>query len=147
MEKMLLDYCGLNYVVMLEAGVVRRVEPAVGSTTGMSKCEAADLMPDLASFTEFERCVLERAMQIPRGKVATYGELARAVEKSNASRAVGNVMAKNPIPIIVPCHRVLKSDLTIGEYAHGSEVKKALLIAEGVFFDGDRVRRECLHRF
>ncbi len=67
---------------------------------------------------------------IPRGKVTTYGELARALGTS--PRAAGNYASKNPFPLIIPCHRVVRSDMRIGGYSYGSIIKASLLIAEGV---------------
>ena len=69
--------------------------------------------------TEFEKQVLETVKKIPRGKVATYKEVAKAIGKPFAYRAVGNALAKNPYPIKIPCHRVIKSDLSLGGYSQG----------------------------
>ena len=77
--------------------------------------------------TEFEKQVLEVVKKIPRGKVATYKEVAKAIGKPLAYRAVGNALAKNPYPIKIPCHRVIKSDLSLGGYSQGKEKKKKLL--------------------
>lgn len=66
------------------------------------------------------------------GQVTTYGELAAAVGAPDAARAVGEVMASNPIPLVVPCHRVLASRGAIGGYGGGVEMKRALLALEGV---------------
>ena len=85
-------------------------------------------MKDKISFRE--RCY-EALKKIPEGKVTTYKELARAVG-TNAVRAVGTAMAKNPDLIIVPCHRVVRSDGTVGEYALGTAKKVELLDSEGV---------------
>lgn len=97
--------------------------------------------------TEFEKKVLRKVAEIPRGKVATYGEVARAIGKPRASRAVGNALAKNPYPITIPCHRVVKGDLSLGGYTPGVEKKRALLEEEGVEIVDGRVKKECLHRF
>ncbi len=70
---------------------------------------------------------------IPRGKVTTYGELARALGTS--PRAAGTYASKNPFPLIIPCHRVIRSDMKIGGYSYGSIIKASLLIAEGVKVD------------
>lgn len=79
--------------------------------------------------------------QIPKGKVATYGQVARLVGHKNASRAVGMCMKLNPHAPETPCHRVVASDGRLAGYsAEGGVVKKkSLLIHEGVFFSGDRV--------
>jgi methylated-DNA-[protein]-cysteine S-methyltransferase len=75
--------------------------------------------------------------QIPEGKVTTYGDIARALGHPHASRTVGRILNKNPNPIVIPCHRVIKSDGNIGGYAFGKVIKKELLKKEGVYFIGD----------
>ena len=88
---------------------------------------------DLRSRTAFENRVLLIAATIPRGEVRPYGWLAREAEKPGASRAVGSTMARNPIPLIIPCHRVVRSDGHLGEYSlGGSHNKWELLTHEGV---------------
>ncbi len=100
---------------------------------------------DLASCAPFARRVLERTFAIPRGAAATYGGLARACGHPGAARAVGAVMAGNPFPLCVPCHRVVRSDGSLGGFGGGLAMKRALLESEGVLFDGrGRVRQECL---
>ena len=84
-----------------------------------------------------ERCYALLA-QIPTGKVTTYKEMARALG-SNAWRAVGSAMAKNPNLITTPCHRVIRSDGGIGDYALGSEKKAELLRSEGIKIKNDKV--------
>ncbi len=142
------EYCGYVYSIEIEDGKVKRIDPAGGVVQAtLDQGEIEGLEPNLSSMTKFEKQVLKKAMEIPCGRVVTYGELARAVGNPKAVRAVGNVMAQNPIPIIVPCHRVVKSDRTIGGYAHGSETKESILKSEGITFEGKRISRECLHRF
>jgi len=87
---------------------------------------------DLRSLTEFERAVLGKALEIPRGEVRPYGWIAREVGKPNAWRATGSALARNPVPLLIPCHRVVRSDGRIGEYALGSRTKHTLLDREGV---------------
>jgi len=72
--------------------------------------------------------------EIPFGASTTYGEIAEAIENPNSSRAIGQVLRRNPIPIIIPCHRVLSADGTLGGYGGvmGSKRKIALLKHEGV---------------
>ena len=79
----------------------------------------------------FEEKCYELLMQIPKGKVTTYKEIAKAL-KTKAYRAVGNAMRKNPNPVHVPCHRVVKANGSVGGYVEGTEKKIALLLAEGV---------------
>lgn len=97
--------------------------------------------------TEFEKQVLEVVKKIPRGKVATYKEVAKAIGKPLAYRAVGNALAKNPYPIKIPCHRVIKSDLSLEGYSQGKEKKKKLLEEEGIEFEGEKVKKEFLFKF
>lgn len=87
---------------------------------------------------DFREKVLERVSEIPEGKVATYGQIARAIGKPDASRAVGNVLANNPDPVNIPCHRVIRSDGRLGGYS-GSRDKEKLLEKEGVQVDNGRV--------
>jgi methylated-DNA-[protein]-cysteine S-methyltransferase len=79
----------------------------------------------------FTRMVLDRTARIPYGKVATYGEVARDIGKPRASRAAGNALGANPIPIVVPCHRVIRSGGVLGNYGGGPERKVQLLELEG----------------
>ncbi|MBV9170116.1 MAG: MGMT family protein [Chloroflexi bacterium] len=91
---------------------------------------------DLRGLTEFERAVLLKALEIPRGQVRTYGWIAAQIGRPAAVRAVGTVLRKNPIPVLIPCHRVVRSDGHIGQYAlGGSEAKRHILAAEGVRVD------------
>jgi methylated-DNA-[protein]-cysteine S-methyltransferase len=85
---------------------------------------------DLRDSTGFQRKVLEAAVAVPPGYVATYGEIATRIGKPQSSRAVGQALARNPIPIIVPCHRVLASDGTLCGYGGGLERKRLLLELE-----------------
>jgi methylated-DNA-[protein]-cysteine S-methyltransferase len=87
---------------------------------------------DLSSVTPFQTRILRIAATIPRGEVRPYGWLAREAESPGAARAVGSTMARNPIPLIIPCHRVVRSDGTIGAYSLGGpHVKWELLTYEG----------------
>lgn len=84
---------------------------------------------DLTQLSPFQRVVLERLYQVPYGTVVSYKELA-ALAGSQAVRAVGSVMRKNPFPLVFPCHRVIKSDGTSGRYQPGTDVKIKLLALE-----------------
>ncbi len=100
--------------------------------------------------TKFEKQVLDRLKKIPRGKVTTYGELARAVKKPRAARAVGNALHKNPWAPRVPCHRVVKSDGLLGGYGDGIRKKIKLLKKEGIKITARRkIRnfRKIVYRF
>jgi O-6-methylguanine DNA methyltransferase len=87
----------------------------------------------------FERAVWSKALEIPRGEVRPYGWVAAEIGSPRAVRAVGTALGHNPIPLIVPCHRVVRSDGTIGRYSLGGDPnKRAVLEAEGV--DVERLR-------
>jgi methylated-DNA-[protein]-cysteine S-methyltransferase len=88
---------------------------------------------DLCS--EFQQEVLRAEHRIPRGAVSTYQRIARHLGKLNGARIVGNALANNPFPIIVPCHRVIRTDLTIGGYQGGIRMKQTLLEMEGIDFN------------
>jgi O-6-methylguanine DNA methyltransferase len=88
---------------------------------------------DLSHLTEFERSVLRKTMEIPRGEVRPYAWVAREIGRPRAVRAVGSALANNPIPFVIPCHRVVRTDGHIGEYgAGGPEAKREVLAVEGV---------------
>ena len=88
----------------------------------------------------FQQSVLRAEHQVPHGSVATYRSVAEYLLRPKAARAVGNALAKNPFPIIVPCHRAIRSDGSLGGYQGGAPMKRALLEAEGVQLDDrDRV--------
>ncbi len=101
--------------------------------TAMEAGTPGQLPVDLRSRTPFETRVLHVAASIPKGEVRPYGWLAREAGKPGAARAVGSTMARNPIPLIIPCHRVVRSDGHLGEYSlGGSHNKWELLTNEGV---------------
>ncbi len=87
------------------------------------KRAAFDLPLDLGLLTEFRRRVLLAALKIPRGQIVTYAEIARRIGQPKAARAVGQALGSNPIPIVIPCHRVLASDGSLGGYSGGKGVK------------------------
>lgn len=85
---------------------------------------------DLSEGTPFQKSVWKKLLDIPYGGTATYGEVAENVGRPGAARAVGNAVGANPIPIVIPCHRVLASN-GLGGYSCGIEIKKDLLRVEG----------------
>lgn len=96
-----------------------------------------DLPVDLRGVSTFQRSVLEVTAGIPRGEVRPYGWLAKEVGNAGAVRVVGSAMARNPIPLIIPCHRVVRTDGMIGEYSLGGPSnKRSLLRLEGADPDG-----------
>ena len=97
----------------------------------------APLTFDLLRLTPFERAALMKAREIPHGEVRPYGWIAREIGHPGATRAVGTAMAHNPIPLFIPCHRVVRTDGHIGNYSMGGpEAKRTLLTYEGVDVDG-----------
>jgi methylated-DNA-[protein]-cysteine S-methyltransferase len=84
--------------------------------------------------TPFRSRVLRAVFSIPRGRVSSYGRIASVVKSPGAARAVGTAMATNPFPVVIPCHRVIRSDGDIGEFGSGRVMKKMLLRIEGVPF-------------
>ena len=90
-----------------------------------------DLHVDVASLPPFQRLVLTELARVPYGDVATYGGLAAKIGKPRAARAVGGALNRNPIPIVLPCHRVVGASGRLVGYAGGLERKRALLALEG----------------
>lgn len=97
-----------------------------------------DCVLDLSSCTPFHRRVYEMVRTVDWGQVVSYGDVARAVDKPLAARAVGQAMARNPVPLIIPCHRVIASDGSIGGFGGGDSVslKRRMLGLEGRAFGG-----------
>jgi O-6-methylguanine DNA methyltransferase len=91
---------------------------------------------DLRRLSEFERAVLRKVLQIPRGEVRPYAWVAQEIGSPKAIRAVGSALRRNPIPLLIPCHRVVRSDGSPGEYVFGRDAKRAVLAAEGVDVEG-----------
>ena len=89
---------------------------------------------EAAGLSPFARAVLEQVSRIPRGQVRSYADIARALGRPRAARAVGNAVAANPIALLIPCHRVVRADGRLGEYsAGGPAVKERLLRLEGAW--------------
>jgi methylated-DNA-[protein]-cysteine S-methyltransferase len=91
--------------------------------------KAFDLPLDLHG-TPFQRAVWERLLEIPYGSTTTYGELARELGRPDRARAVGAAVGRTPVPIVVPCHRVVGADGSLTGYGGGLERKSALLALE-----------------
>ncbi len=88
---------------------------------------------DLSTGTRFQRKVWQNVKEIPYGELRTYKWIADAIGSTHASRAVGNAVGKNPVAPIIPCHRVICSDGTLGGYSSGITTKKRLLKLEGIY--------------
>jgi O-6-methylguanine DNA methyltransferase len=88
---------------------------------------------DLRGHTPFEVAVWMKALEIPRGEVRPYGWVAAEIGRPKAVRAVGTALAHNPVPLVVPCHRVVRSDGMIGQYSMGGpDAKRRVLSSEGL---------------
>ena len=93
----------------------------------------APIRLDLRGHTGFEQDVWRKALEIPRGEVRPYGWIAAEIGRPKAVRAVGTALGHNPVPLIVPCHRVVRSDGSIGQYSlGGAHNKRAVLASEGL---------------
>ncbi len=93
--------------------------------------------------------IFKKLLEVPKGKITTYGELAKAVGLKNGQRAVGKILNKNPYPVIIPCHRVVMSTGKIGGYAYGEHVKIKMLNDEGIKIENDKIvdLKNTLYRF
>jgi O-6-methylguanine DNA methyltransferase len=109
-----------------------RVEALAEKVAAVLAGGRAEVPLDLSGTTSFRRRVLEVVKDIPRGEVRPYVWVAHEAGSPGASRAVGNVMATNPVPLLVPCHRVVRNDGRTGSYAFGADEKVRLLRLEGV---------------
>ncbi len=94
---------------------------------------------DLDGVTPFRRRVLDVLRGVGRGETVSYGELAALLGKPGAARAVGSACANNPVPLWIPCHRVLAGGGRLGGFSGGLEVKRALLKIEGVSYQAGRI--------
>jgi O-6-methylguanine DNA methyltransferase len=111
----------------LPAGLARAIERRLGGD------RRAKIELDLRGGSEFERAVWLKALEIPRGEVRPYGWIAAEIGRPKAVRAVGTALGHNPVPLIVPCHRVVRSDGTIGQYSLGGPAnKRTILATEGL---------------
>ena len=79
-----------------------------------------------------EQKIYKKLLEVPKGQITTYGDLAKAVGLKNGQRLIGKIMNKNPYPVLVPCHRVVMSTGKLGGYAYGKHVKIKILSDERV---------------
>jgi O-6-methylguanine DNA methyltransferase len=111
----------------LPAGLARAIERRLAGD------RRARIQLDLRGSSAFEQAVWLKALEIPRGEVRPYGWIAAEIGRPKAVRAVGTALGHNPVPLIVPCHRVVRSDGTIGQYSLGGPAnKRTILAAEGL---------------
>jgi methylated-DNA-[protein]-cysteine S-methyltransferase len=107
--------------------------PAQSETVAAAlRGEPVEVVVDLAGLTPFQRRILEVTAGVPRGQVRSYAWVAREAGVPGAARAAGSALASNPVPLLVPCHRVVNSDGRTGRYAFGAHAKRRLLELEGV---------------
>ncbi|HTD36042.1 MAG TPA: methylated-DNA--[protein]-cysteine S-methyltransferase [Candidatus Limnocylindrales bacterium] len=133
------------YAERFERRCVPAIEDDSIATAARAKLrgEDADVPIDLHECSEFEQRVLRKAAEIKGGGARPYSWVAREIGSPGATRAVGNALGRNPVPLLIPCHRVVRSDYSAGGYVFGGEAKRALLEREGVNFGaiGEVVRR------
>lgn len=128
------------YLAKLTGGQPRRAAEKVSGAKAQllayisGRSDHIEIDVDLSAITPFQRRVLEETRKVPRGQVSTYAEIAKRVGKPKAFRAVGQALRRNPLPIVVPCHRVIASDGSLGGYSGEmrSQRKLQLLRLEGV---------------
>jgi methylated-DNA-[protein]-cysteine S-methyltransferase len=116
----------------------RMMEQVIRSIQGLAAgrdVPFSEKILDMLVCGEFQRRVLSQVMRIPRGRVSTYRRIAEKSRASRGARAVGNALAMNPYPLIIPCHRVIRSDGSLGGFGGGLKMKQDLLDMEGVTFD------------
>lgn len=120
------------FVAEMGRGVVPAQRPPAGLKRALSTGSSRHLRFDLSGLSDFARAVLLKTLEIPAGQVRPYGWIAREMGKPGATRAVGTALNRNPVPVLIPCHRVVRSDGAVGEYAFGTAMKESLLEHEGV---------------
>lgn len=112
--------------------LIRTDHPPAALTAALDTCDGTRLTFDLTGLTPFAVSVLHAAQAIPRGEIRPYGWIADRIGNPRAVRAVGTALGHNPVPFLIPCHRVVKADLSSGQYIFGTDTKIALLRHEGV---------------
>jgi len=112
--------------------------PPTGLLTALRTGRSRSLRFDLRGLSAFERDVLAATSHIPRGQTRPYAWVAGEIGRPRAVRAVGTALGRNPVPVLIPCHRVTRSDGDPGQYVFGVDFKEALLRAEDVDLDGVR---------
>jgi methylated-DNA-[protein]-cysteine S-methyltransferase len=109
--------------------------PPEGVQDALRSGRATGLRFDLRDRTPFERAVLEATLRIPPGELRPYAWVAGQIDRPRAVRAVGTALGHNPVPLLIPCHRVIRSDGTMGQYGFGPDMKRRLLDGEGIDVD------------
>ncbi|MGI8807341.1 MAG: methylated-DNA--[protein]-cysteine S-methyltransferase [Acidimicrobiales bacterium] len=120
----------------------RPLRPATRAPAGLSGAlrtgRGGGLRYDLRGVGDFDRAVLAKTLEIPPGEVRPYAWIAREIGHPAAVRAAGSALGRNPVPILIPCHRVVRSDGATGNYGFGPSLKVDLLQAEQVNLDETR---------
>ena len=119
------------YVAWNACGV-SAVRSAGAAARAKLRGEQVEVPCDLRECSPFEQRVLEKAAEISRGHARPYGWVARELGAPDAARAVGNALGRNPVPLLIPCHRVVRTDYSVGGYVFGSAAKRRLLEREGM---------------
>jgi len=120
---------GLSAVFSPDHALLQRAEAAIQDY--LHHCQPLPELPlDLSAGTAFQRQVWEALRRIPFGETRSYVEVARAVDRPRASRAVGQACGRNPLPLFIPCHRVISATGTLGGFSGGIQIKEALLALE-----------------
>ncbi|MEA3438105.1 MAG: MGMT family protein [Thermodesulfobacteriota bacterium] len=88
---------------------------------------------DMSGLTKLQQLVLRATADIPSGSVRFYKQIAEAINRPLSYRFVGSTLAKNPFPILIPCHRVIRSDSSLGRFGGGTDLKKELIEMEAQF--------------
>jgi len=138
-----------NMYLMLREESCKEIDFIAAGMLSFLEGDSVDFSLDIAdldSCGKFQQRVLRAEHGIPRGEVSTYKLIARHLGVPGGARAVGNALAGNPFPLIIPCHRAIRSDFTLGGYQGGLEMKQCLLIKEGIFFS-DSGKVKCSHFF
>jgi O-6-methylguanine DNA methyltransferase len=147
LKRLILPLKAKNQVISLLPSSTQEKSKLLGDAQEMvrdyfdGKKVSLDLPLDRSEFSSFQEQVYTFTRMIPYGKVKTYGGIAREMGLWNASRAVGSALGQNPLPLFIPCHRVIRQDGTLGGFScpDGIKMKAKLLTLEGVFLEGGRV--------
>ncbi|MEO0162653.1 MAG: MGMT family protein [candidate division WOR-3 bacterium] len=113
-------------------GIIKKVANQIKQFTAGKQIQFSLQLLDLTILKDFQKKVLLLTYRIPRGQVETYGSIARKLGILRGARAVGQALAYNPFPLIIPCHRVIKSDGSLGGFGGRVGLKRKLLSLEGV---------------
>jgi O-6-methylguanine DNA methyltransferase len=115
--------------------LLKAKRPPAGLLPALRTGKAGDIRFDLRGLSSFERRVLRVVQSIQKGQVRPYAWVAQQIGQPKALRAVGSTLGRNPVPVLIPCHRVVRSDGSAGGYVFGTPVKRRLLEGEGTNLD------------